>query len=207
MAHEVAFLPMDQMKMFSYSKITVVQTISDSSEWRPRWSHEYDMQVFEISLVPDGSNRLEISDVFPLSQGDQRYNLPARLIVDERQSSFRVIELFSGSSNNIFFVAFGVLPGKNIPWCDIVTRPETIEISGELLTPGIRIAAIMFLRCSKDSISRTDRVTKRLHGGMLVTAAARAGPYTDIEYQERSLTLPGYTLTIYLKSQPLGSKS
>jgi hypothetical protein len=203
-AHEVAFLPIDQMKTFSYSTITVVQTTSDSSEWRPRWSHEYDMQVFVISLIPEPKHHLAISNAFPLSQGDQQHIRPARLIVDERQSSFRVIELICNYSS--IFIGFGVSPGKNIPWCDIMTLSETM-FRGDFSTPRILVATTEFLRRSKDSVNRTDRVNRSLNGGMLVVASARAGPYTDIEYQERSLSLPGYVLTVCLKSQAPGSKS
>lgn len=198
MAHEVKFLTEDQMT-FSYSTITVIHTSSDSAEWRPRWSHEYGKHVFKIKLVPDTGLDLSISNMYPLSADDVWDILEAGIFLDERYGSYKVMELL-GPNSEPLFIGFGVLDGKNMPWCDIWNQAE-FTVDEDWIYEGL----YKFSHCRTDSADSSDRVTKFVP--WRVTAVARPGPYINIKYQGRSLTLPGYTLTIYWKSEEPGSKS
>jgi hypothetical protein len=116
MAHMVTFFPADQVTTFHYSTINVIQKIPDSTHWRPRWSHEYGKQVFEIKLIAYTCLDLQISNVYPSSLGNVWRPSGARLILDERYSSFRVVELLGKMER--FFINFGVLDAKNMPYLD-----------------------------------------------------------------------------------------
>jgi hypothetical protein len=173
MAHMVTFFPADQVTIFQYSTISVIQKIPNSAHWRPRWSHEYGKQVFEIKLIADTSWDLQISNVYPSSLGNSWRPSGARLVLDERYSSFRVVELLGEMER--FFISFGVLDGKNMPWCHVST--ESGMNANGIWTPA------SISEFSHDQNVITDRASKRLQRNQLVIATARPGPYTDIEYQ------------------------
>jgi hypothetical protein len=170
MAHIVTFLPADQVTTFHYSTISVIQNIPDSAHWRPRWSHEYGKQVFEIQLIADTSWDLQISNVYTSSLGNSWRPSGARLVVDVRYSSFRVVELLGEMER--LFISFGVLDGKNMPWCHISTEFE-MNANG-IWTPA------SISRFSNDQNVIADRASKRLRRNRLVIATARPGPCTDI---------------------------
>jgi len=196
MAHMVAMLPADQMTTFNYSTIHVTQAISNSARWRPRWSHEYVKQVFEIKLVPDPGKDIRILNVYPPSQDNMLNPSGARLILDQHHSSCRVVEL-EGDTLERFFISFGVLDGKNMPWCHLSTEFE-MDVNGDWTRGSLS-------EYSQDpNAVFTDRIVRRLWHENIVIATARRGPYTKIMQPGGSLDVRGYTLTIYLKPELVG---
>lgn len=196
LAHDVVFLPADQMQTFEYSTIYVIQATSDSAEWRPLWSHEYDLQVFGVKLVQDTGQNFSICEVFPKVESEDKWDpVGGKFILHElTHLAVRILEIRGGPKSEPFFIVFGVLKGKNIPWCDVLTGDE-MSGYGEGTAEGLYNSTGYW----DGYAGKTDRASKLLGLTKLVTAAARQGPLPDVGQQ--GTRMRGYTLTISVKRQ------
>jgi hypothetical protein len=191
LAHEVTFLPTNMIGNFDYSTIYVTRSTSDFLDNRLLGPHECDLQVFEIQFSSDTANGLSVCEIFPKVPLEDKYgSIGDGFILHELTHRATKVLKICGSDLETFFAVVGVLE-KDIPWCDVVTEDE-LRGSGNGTAEGV------YNSCSwNDYAGITDRVTKSLESGKLVTATMRPAPYIYIGNQGKPLRR--YNLTICLK--------
>jgi hypothetical protein len=100
------------------------------------------------------------------------------------------------------------LKAASIPWCDALA---SCEVSRYERCEGYNDKEFDdFIAFWRGFVGKTDRATKCLQFGKIVTSMAKPGPYNInyITYVGNAYTFHGYTLNIHLRTQgPIGKSS